>query len=127
MTTVTGLSGFEGMVMSVRFGEGVRVVPGAAVTGNQFEVLGIQPWLGRLVGGVLDRVDPNAPTSGENRLSALTGLSLLPVSAAGELVGVIGLMTLALAAIGITGVLLHLGASARPRSCRTVRRGIRWA
>ena len=49
MTTVTGLSGFEGMVVSVRFGEGVRVVPAAAVTGNHFEVLGIQPWLGRLV------------------------------------------------------------------------------
>lgn len=61
-----------------------------------------------LVRGVLDRVDPNVPTSGENPLSALTGWSVLPVSAAGVLVGVLGLMTLALAAIGITGVLLCL-------------------
>ena len=34
--------------------------------------------------------------------------SALPVSAAGVLVGVLGLLTLALAAIGITGVLLYL-------------------
>ena len=61
-----------------------------------------------LVRGVLDRVDPNVPTSGENRLDSLTGWSVLPVSAAGVLVGVLGLMTLALAAIGITGVLLYL-------------------
>ena len=61
-----------------------------------------------LVRGLLDRVDPNVPTSAENRLGSLTGLSVLPVSAAGVLVGVLGLLTLALAAIGITGVLLYL-------------------
>ena len=61
-----------------------------------------------VVRGLLDRVDPNVPTSGENRLGALTGLSMLPVSAAGVLVGVLGLLTLALAAIGISGVLLFL-------------------
>ena len=61
-----------------------------------------------LVRGLLDRVDPNVPTSGENRLGSLTGLSVLPVSTAGVLVGVLGLLTLALAAIGITGVLLYL-------------------
>ncbi len=61
-----------------------------------------------LMRGLLDRVDPNVPTSGENRLGSLTGLSVLPVSTAGVLVGVLGLLTLALAAIGITGVLLYL-------------------
>ena len=49
MTTATGLAGFELMAASVRFGEGARVLSGAAVTGNYFEVLGIQPWLGRLM------------------------------------------------------------------------------
>ena len=43
------LAGFELMAASVRFGEGARVLSGAAVTGNYFEVLGIQPWLGRLM------------------------------------------------------------------------------
>ena len=61
-----------------------------------------------LVRGLLDRVDPNVPTRGENRLRALTGLSVLPVSMAGVLVGMLGLLTLALAAIGVTGVLLYL-------------------
>ena len=61
-----------------------------------------------LVRGLLDRVDPNVPTIGENRLRSLTSLSVLPVSMAGVLVGVLALLTLALAAIGITGVLLYL-------------------
>jgi predicted permease len=57
---------------------------------------------------LLGRVDPNIPIMGENRLSALTALSLIPVSAAGVLVGAIGMLTVLLAAIGVTGVLMYL-------------------
>ena len=56
----------------------------------------------------LVRVDPNVPIRGENRLTAMTALSLVPVAAAGVLVGAIGLLTLLLAAIGVTGALLYL-------------------
>jgi len=57
---------------------------------------------------LLERIGPNVATMGENRLNTLTRLSLLPASVAGVLVGALGALTLLLAAIGVTGVLLYL-------------------
>ena len=60
------------------------------------------------VRALLTSIDPNMSTMGESRLSRLTSVSRVPVMAAGALVGAIGVLTLLLAAIGVTGVLLYL-------------------
>ncbi len=49
------------------------------------------------VRGLLARLDPNVPITGETRLSRLTALSVLPVTIASVLVGGIGVLTLLLA------------------------------
>ena len=57
---------------------------------------------------LLARVDPNVPIMDERPLGALTTLSLLPITVAGTFVGTLGLLTLLLATIGISGVLLFV-------------------
>ena len=49
MTTLTGLAGFGNQATGLRVGEVARVVSGQVVTPNYFDVLGLRPWLGRLV------------------------------------------------------------------------------
>ena len=57
---------------------------------------------------MLARVDAHVPVVGEAGLSDMTTLSLLPLSAAGLIMGGIGALTMLLAVLGVAGVLLHL-------------------
>src|SRR3954452_3269658 len=49
-TTLSGLAGFYGYAGgTLHWGNGARRVAGYAVTGNYFELLGVQPQVGRLI------------------------------------------------------------------------------
>jgi putative ABC transport system permease protein len=54
-----GLAGWGGIVASLHAGESAELVPGIIATGNFFEVLGVRPALGRLLGPA-DDVTPGA-------------------------------------------------------------------
>ena len=53
-------------------------------------------------------IDPDMATPNADRLRELTRVSLLPIQIAGVLLGVVGALTLVLAAVGVAGVLGYL-------------------
>jgi predicted permease len=58
-TALDGLAGWGGIGASLHAGESAELVPGIIATGNFFQVLGVQPALGRLL-GPKDDVTPGA-------------------------------------------------------------------
>ncbi len=61
-TTFSGLAGFYGYSGgTLHWGNGARKVAGYAVTGNYFELLGVQPEIGRLIRPADDRGPGSAP------------------------------------------------------------------
>ena len=61
-TTFSGLAGSYGYSAgTLRWGSTVKNVSGCAVTGNYFDVLGVQPQLGRLIQSADDRGPNSAP------------------------------------------------------------------
>ncbi|MBA3881809.1 MAG: ABC transporter permease [Chthoniobacterales bacterium] len=61
-TTFSGLAGYNGFTGGrLRWGNAVKNVSGYSVTGNYFELLGVQPQLGRLVQPTDDRGPNSAP------------------------------------------------------------------
>jgi hypothetical protein len=61
-TTFRGIAGFYGYSGgTLHWGNGARTVAGYAVTGNYFELLGVQPEIGRLIRTEDDRGPGSAP------------------------------------------------------------------
>ena len=61
-TTFSGLAGFYGYSAgTLRWGSTVKSVSGYAVTGNYFDLLGVQPQLGRLIQSADDHGPNSAP------------------------------------------------------------------
>jgi predicted permease len=61
-TTFSGMAGFDGYAQAtLRWGNTVKSVTGYAVTGNYFDLLGVQPEVGRLIHEVDERGPNSAP------------------------------------------------------------------
>jgi predicted permease len=61
-TTFSGLAGFDGFSEGrLRWGNTVKSVSGYSVTGNYFDLLGVQPQLGRLIQAADERGPNSAP------------------------------------------------------------------
>jgi predicted permease len=61
-TTFSGLAGFNGFTWGrLRWGNTVKSVSGYSVTGNYFDLLGVQPQLGRLIQAADERGPNSAP------------------------------------------------------------------
>src|SRR6266545_1218501 len=61
-TTFSGLAGFDGFSSGrLRWGNTVKSVSGYSVTGNYFDLLGVQPQLGRLIQSADDHGPNSAP------------------------------------------------------------------
>jgi predicted permease len=89
----------------------------------------------------LDQLDPDLPVYDAKRLTEATRISIMPAQVAGVLVGLLGLLALGLAAIGIYGVIsyatkqrtheigVRMAMGAEPRAVRAliVRQGMLWA
>ncbi len=61
-TTFSGLAGFDGFSGGrLRWGNTVKSVSGYSVTGNYFDLLGVQPQLGRIIQAADERGPNSAP------------------------------------------------------------------